>query len=503
MTRLSFRPILLPLGILASCFAVAATARGQGGNIDLKPFMLETRQPNSDDTQRMNDLHDGKLRTVGPDAAKNKEVFKHFAQLLIYPVTQPQYYQTSDTGELKPRPASNNLDSVLSDIDHYLLVPDGTNRLTLDQADYVDGFGAALDQALVTVLTGKPGTPTIIRVNAGRFMAKVARSGAPAIAKTVLTILNNQFYKVGGKAVETPPDLLFYALKSAEGLLAAYDIRVPQAGLTAGKHSIPERDLISLVQVLELLVLKGPPVADKAAIINASTKPKPVAPAVQDPMGGAVPPVQPAPNADQPMGKLDAAPAPLTHDQEVVVTYYRRQAIRALAKVRFDVIGGQGGLPEVRPAWTLARIAVIDASLDFIPTTAEIGDAVIGLASLYPTGALNVDELLSVIARGTVLFVREKLAGIGDKTVPWKVYAARLNLALAGMRKLSLTNLQLRPQGGMVGGLAGVIIGDVLAPIERESVGARPSIDRLNNWIAQNTPKIQPAVCTTTTPSTN
>jgi hypothetical protein len=487
MTRIRFR--LFALGLLAVGLGTAAVS-GQSGSVDLKSYRLETKPLPGDATLRMFERRDGKVKTSGPDLKNNQQLFRQVAQSFVYKVTQAQYYTAITSGELKARPYDQTIASVFNDLNSYILVPPAptaNTRLTFEQSEYIKEFGAALDEAIRAALTAKGMPPTIIRVNAARMLAFAARSGAPAHAKTILALLNNQFYKgKDGKPIETPPEVLYYALKAAAELLGAYD-PIARGGTDAYRHTIPAADLAALIQVLDKMVLNGPPVAAHAAELDPGHMLKPTPLTNKTPPGGARPPA-----ATQPAAVPPAAPAkatapikPATPEQLALVRFYRRQAIRALANVRHDIVGGELNVPEVRPLWTVARVAVADPAINPPPDTAEIGEAVIGMCGISPTRNLNTDELLSAIALGTAKFLRAKANDAADKSVPWKLYAARLTAAADTLNQKTGKDARLRPHQAKITALTRVMT-DVLAPVGR---GQPVNIEPLFSWMQQNPPK--------------
>ena len=498
MTRHITRASVLAVAAAALCVAAPGPARGQGGSVDLKPYRMEDVPALTSDTlNKLNELSKGTVRVGGPNLKANQDLFRQVATHYVQKVTHAQYYTYPETGELAPKNPVQTLDYQLNDLASRLLVPTASTEYSTDQAEYIREFGAALDRAVVDVLT-KKNPPPIIRVNAARVLAAAARSGAPAHAKTILALLTNKFYTVDKKPVDTPPEVLYWAVKAAENLLAAYDpvaFRIPGS---PPKHSIPEADLVQIVLVLDDMVTKGPNVASRAATLESEKTVK-IEPKAADPAAPPVPapdaadpaaPKAPAPAAPpgQPAGQL--ASSALTPEQVALVTYFRKAAVRALAKVRYDTIGGEAGVPLVRPGLTLARVAVNDTALSLPVTTAEIGDAVIGLCGLQPSTALNQPEWLYAIAYGTNLFARVKSGDADDKSIPWRVYAARMQGALDALTAATRKNPRLSGNQKMIQNLASALTGSVLTPLEKAGAGgAQVNLDALNTWLEQNVPK--------------
>ena len=261
----------LLLGVISVTSAVGQTVA------NLKDYRLEPKQPAGELITKMNDLQTGKVRVKGPDYEANKLLIQQYAQYVIFRATFESYYNLPETGELKPRTSEQNFDNVISDLNSRILVPTpegDLKKLTLVQAEYIDEFAEQIEKAVTAVYAKNP--PAIIRVNTARLLAVAAKSGAPAHAKTIIAMLNNTYFKVAGKASETPPEVLYYALKAAENLLAAYDPKV-LFGDQASRHSLVPADLTALVKILEEMVVKGPKVADKVAPILTDPSGMPIA----------------------------------------------------------------------------------------------------------------------------------------------------------------------------------------------------------------------------------
>jgi hypothetical protein len=480
------RTRILALAALAVGLA-AATARGQ--SVDLKSYRMEGKPLDGPGLTRLQDMKTGKLRPRGPQEAANKALLKQAAENYVYRVTQDQYYVGGDTGELKPKTGlDQSLDEVFRDVEIYVLVPKPGERLSLDQVHYIEDFGAAIDQAVVAVLTSKGLPPPVIRVNAARMLAASARSGSPAHAKTVTALLTNQFFKdKDGKPIETPPDVLLWAMKAAEYLLAAPD---PTAIGTANpaRHTLKEPDLVPLVQALDNLVLNNPPVAGRAAPWKPelAVKPPPPPPTAGGAPGEAQqPPPQTEPQPQPQGGRLD--PRSYTPEQTALVQYFRRQAIRALAQVRFDAVGGNEA-PEVRPGFTLAKVAVNDMSINPPPTVAEVGEAALGLCDMHPSADLNVDALLHAAAYGTYLFFGPKVGDPQNRLIPWRIYAARVTAAYGQLQKNAQMNPRLSPFRQQINALAEIVTNDLAGPVERGDQTTPPRLERITQWLQTNAP---------------
>jgi hypothetical protein len=123
------------------------------------------------------------------------------------------------------------------------------------------------------------------------------------------------------------------------------------------------------------------------------------------------------------------------------VRYVRREAIRALAQVRFVMLPGPEGRENMLyPAYTLARVCMadttaIDPVLGPPPTSSERAEAVLGLCNMAPVWesepikSFNNDALALAVATGLVHFAGPR-TDPSDKSLPWMGYGLRIAEAM-------------------------------------------------------------------------
>ena len=444
---------------VAAMLGVSALAAGQSGN--LKDFRMEGKPP-ADPSGKLGQFREGKLRTTGPDLKANQELLRSVAKFHVYKATDDKYYLPSESGDLRPRETAGTFDQVLIDVGAQLLQPGPDTKYTTAQQEYLNEFGAALNEAIRDVLKNNPPSP--IRVNCGRLLALGAKSGAPAFAGTIHELLTNTFPFAKNKPERMPPELLHYAIRAAGNLFGAYD---PVWHLNTDwksqyRHSFDPKDQLTLARDLLNLLAKGPGVADLAAPDAPDT---PVYRGVRQ--DGSVAP-EATPAAGQ--AKLDAA-AP-SSEQAQVTAYFRRQVAAAVSKIRPDLLS-EVGQPPVRTGVAVAQIAVGDASLNPPVTTPEVAEAVIGLCYLAPSQNLNIPEVLAAIAAGAQAVARDydnrKSPAVARtaQLVPWRVYAERLNTALDHLSRQATQNPRWRDHRPAVGQLVSVLREDLIPAFRR------------------------------------
>jgi len=451
---------LLFAGSLACIYSMLASgperASGQTFAKQLEPYRKTANEPGAA-RGRLTEFQEGKVALTKP-AEFDLAVFAAMAQYLVNRVTHHEYYASVDSTELRPKPGEKNVAELISELRKYLLVPPADGKLTLGQEDYIRELGVALDKALVGILLpekGKAAPPPLIRVNAARLLAVACESGAPAHWPTVTGLLKNP---------ETPPELLFYALKASEGLLGGFDIA--RLSRLAPAPEAAEAVLYDLVHTLEVMVEKGPPILGKLHVEGAS---------------------QPTLTTD-PKAKPGESLLP---DQVTALQLYRLQAIRALARLRSDVLGGKvKPALEVRPVYTLARVAIGDPSISPPFNRKEVAEAVIGMIRVNPGANLNLDELAYAISYGLRIVFAAKATNADDSSLAWKGYAGRLNAAFQdwqpsavkraqGKQKESITSLVKKATDGLV------------TPVLNPSAGAGGNavkLELIDDWQRDNKP---------------
>lgn len=477
--RLAFA--LLAMGTLA----IAQTAPGQ--NTGLKdPFQKKEPAVSGEVRGRVNEMRDGKRPfTKGEAEDANRKDLKNYAEFLIWRVTSKDVHSQLEPvkNELRPLNATDKvtMHALLVDLERFIVVPTSTTRVPPDQADYIRVFGEELDKAIAPILN--PNAPDYIRVNATRMLATVAKSGAKAHAPTILKLLDPK---------NTRPEMLFYAIRAAENLLAAYE---PFSAGTATyyRHTVDDPTLFDLVRALEEITkweqvpfaVTGAAIKPAPAAAPVPPTPVPPTPPALAPKTAAAPakPAMPLP----PAGRIDnASDAILTSDQLGVLHYYRRAAIRALAQVRVPIIVHPGDKGTLYPVIVLGKFAVDDASLKFAPTPDEAAEAAIGLAGYHNFKGIEIESLLDAIAGGLVTFARAKANAPEDKTLAWKIYAARLGMALAEMRKVAANNPTLLRYSAKIDSLANIAANEILNVIEKPVANRPPNVAAISSWKARS-----------------
>lgn len=459
-SRCSMRTLGLALfSALAALAFTADGARAQTLAKQLEPYRKTANEPGGARGQ-ITEFRDLKITLTKP-TPEDKAVFAQMAQYLVNRVTHHEFHATTpEPTDLKPRPVDKTVNELINDLRKFMLVPAADGKLTLPQEDYIREFGVALDKSLAPLVVpekGKAALPPILRVNAGRMLAVACESGAPAHWPMVIGLLTNP---------ETPPELFFYALRAAEGLLGGFD--VSRLSRLDPQPETAEQILYNLVRALEDIVIKGPAIAGKVHI-----------------EGGSAPTLTTDPKAK---------PMTLHPEQLVAVQLYRLQAIRALGRLRTDTLSGKvKPALEVRPVYTLARVAIGDPAITPALNKKEVAEAVIGLARVNPGPNLNLDELAYAISYGTRVVFAAKAANREDNSIAWKGYAGRMNAGFqewqANCAKISRVPLKQKEAiNSLVKKASDGLFNPVLNPTAGAGNASTINLQSIDDWQRDNAP---------------
>ncbi|HUR55741.1 MAG TPA: hypothetical protein VMZ71_16510, partial [Gemmataceae bacterium] len=188
-----------------------------------------------------------------------------------------------------------------------------------------------------------------------------------------------------------------------------------------------------------------------------------------------------------------------TPEQLAVHGYIRREAVRALAKVRFASVMDEETKTVMYPVHTLARVAISDPALVPPPSASEIAEAVIGICNmspLAPPGAAkgyNAATAAEAVAVGLRSFAGPRAGNPTDRSIAWRVYAARLSEALRTWRGLFDDTFDpARPQNvnavlvpEPVETVVKAAVDKVLGPIDKNDVTVRVDIAAVTGVIEQ------------------
>jgi len=368
---------------------------------------------------------------------KVKQQFLLFAKYYGDLISNPTFYKNSIDPKLGSAPTrtipimdrSNTIPSVLSDMDRFILEPNLNTKVNEEKIDYIREMGIAFDSVLKPLVESN--SERIVRINAARLLAEVCRSGAAAHWPTITSLLNN---------ANTAAEIKYYALQGAGNLLAAYKIQEYKFR----SHSNGAKEVGALAQ------------ATTVCIENS---------------GHLVPGFK--------QGES-------TKDQEAVVQFVRKQAIKALGQIRYASIPGPDGKQMMYPAYTLAQVCVSDPKLFPSPTPSECGEAVLGICNMStsvfnsPFKGYNPAGVAEAVAAGLVTFATPR-AEPGERTLAWRNYSYRLAEAFKNWRPLFDPVYDATQPGNFSAAAVPPIVNDlitrvqtlILAPIDKVDINGK------------------------------
>lgn len=453
------------------------------------PFFLEAPQWPADLRPRVFEWKNGTTPLEASKNPKSVQELSLLAKILIYKVTDRKYFTPSIEQKFgfgkneinviaNPEP-DQTMDGVMTEINRYVLVPRSSEQFPYIQIEYIQEFGKAADAAIREVLkkAGNDPKAAIVRVNAGRALASVCRSGAAAHVPLLVELI---------KAESTPPELQYWTLKAAENLIGAMDIIKAKEGRTEF-HALKDQELALLVNAIDGAIGRYSKHAMPPAppVPPAPQGAPPAVPPPMPPMGNAAPPAPPT-GTQPPGGRMEAAIAPPPYDPDVAM-FLRKQAVRAVAKCR-KVHFSDANSTLARPGVILARFAVGDPSIVPVAQPHECAEAAMGLASMVPDNKVNIDVLLDATASAVSNFGAWKVTGFDQpeaKVVLWKKTATALAGALATFKTMPDKSPAANSYRQKIASLADLCLREVIDPIRNEQEGvaassARP--DEVNRW---------------------
>lgn len=331
------------------------------------------------------------------DLKKARESFKAFAKYYVDTIAHPDVHKAPQELKVAGVAPPPTFDGLVTDLNRF--IDPVRYKGNLDPFDYLRELGAAFDAPLKEMMETHP--DMIVRINAARLLAHVARTGAPAHWATVAALISDP---------KTPTGVKVWLFKAAAQLLAAPDVQDPKIRHHMQVVSYQAKDAPQQnTQALGGLV---------KALIDCVNDPGLLVAGV---------------SADK--------PETLTEDQLAVVGYARHQAVKALAKVKFARVPGPDGKALLYPSYALVRVALGDPNLLPAPKPGEAADAVLGLCNMAPSEEqlkggfkpikeYNADVVAEAVTAGLVTFAKPRAANAFDNTLPWRFYAAELAGAL-------------------------------------------------------------------------
>lgn len=391
------------------------------------------------------------------DLEQARKHFARYAQYYAEIVAYTPIYKAPQDFKTDPPFAIDGPNGIMQEINRFLLDPTPNGKkYGADQFVYIREFGAAFDAPLKKLI--ETHADPIVRINAARVLAYICRAGSPAHYPTLTELIASP---------TTRTEIKYHLFHAAENLLAVYDLNWPKTRNHVVQTDEPKQ-LGALVKAIDdcintpsLLVL------------------------------------------DLPDGKTDKA----TSDQLAVLGLVRRQAIKALAQVRYVTVAGPDGVTPLYPAYTLARVALSDPAFVPAPGPADTADAVLGIFNMAPVevkgdrvkpARYNADAAVEAVTAGLITFAKPRAANAFDRSLPWRSYALRLAEGMRTWRMLFDPDYERATPNkfdatrvpAVVEEFYKEVVPNVLAPMDKvdfngkPDIGATVAIEALQNRLA-------------------
>ncbi len=412
----------------AACFLPAAIA----AEIPKPPQMK------SDERSLVLSMKNSQVRAKDPDATKAERdarvaALKKYAQYFAYTVATAPYNGEPEIIEKgKPAPGGDRtLTTLMFDFDSLTTLNGpaaNNNKLTVEQIEFGEEFGAAVAEAAKVVLDNS--ARPIERINVVRQLALASRMPCPALADPLLNIVKN---------TQASDALKLYAFQGLRNLVDQTDARDPN------KHVI--RDVVKQGEICD---------AVSAYILQKRT----------------------------PKDKRDQDVIEYVRREAIIVLGKFKDAV--IRKTNKDLVARPAWTlmkvmsvdPNVTPKFSVqeqteAAIGFgamrADAEMNFDVAALFIADFIVRFTSESNEDGQRVQ------ANGTL------------PRFPWKVQAARLNYSVAGFREAAKPFGATR--GSAVAASLATTAQPILTPIEKDGAGAITNVNTLAEWMKANQPK--------------
>ena len=368
------------------------------------------------------------------DAALEKSelpLLTKYAQSYIYKLDDPETLKAQRENPLSEKALNAWIDKTVKSMQFTTPHADLKKPLTQIQKEFNRDYGLALLKVLVEKLQLPQSTEdaNMVRFAASRILAELGKTGVEQVADVCLAILLNLHIEKYLAGKEEPyfhlDNLRLGALRGLEHLMS-----VREPGMKDGAI----RDYDRRLKVVKTLILF-----------------------IETPF----PPVDPE--------NLGA------------IQYLRRYAIRALGHEPKAILKDRAG--EVQPATTLMRVIADDKRMLPPVSRYEQFEAAIGFCRMEQP--LNIRGDIACVGLGTTILqlAAFKAQNPGDKSLPWKVCATRLNYEINAWP----THMPPKQQE-IARELVKRTSNDILAKLADNQ--APSGLNELNNWLKATASKL-------------
>lgn len=380
-------------------------------------------KPGLADQNIMDEIKTGKAKP-SPASAK---AFKGMAEYYAYKLAHPPLNQ--ENLDPKKPPVDTPSTHIEEFKTRFFRGATGTKQLSIADQAYLVEVAKAMDVALKFVLDNDD--RPVVKLNAVRFMAEMAKAPYPPMADTFVKIITDkQKYSDAYKN---------YAFQGLRNLLTQKD---------------PE-------SLENMLISQLKDAKREAAIANA-------------------------------LSDVVLKPDTFSNQPREVAQFIRRNAIAALGAVPDATVFERRDQVLARPALALYKVITGDPAIQPPPSPAEKVEATMGLMTMRMEDPnLNLDVLAYALNNAVLDMVTVQGDNAASKlaTVPWKYTAGRMSAAIAAMKANGKKLKNDRDPKWILD------LVDRLAPlaaaVEEGGRDAKPEIGLLTDWQATRKPKAE------------
>lgn len=332
-----------------------------------------------------------------------------------------------------------SIDTLLEEVERYCILPPRNNvDERNNQIDNYRVFAEKMAERLEFVM--KDTNKRLVKVNAARMLAIIGKLPTDAPVNTYLKMIRDP---------AVPDEVKLYVFTGLGNSLAAIDFKDPTKGVI--------QDVDKLAEISKEL--------DKFITTVHDFK---------------VPPDH-----------------PYFAERAMVRQFIRREAIRAMAQIRFSVVRDRQRQPAARPIWTLLRVATRDNSIVPAFSESEQIEAIIGICQMRPDELVNLDSVAYLLSE-TLLQLgvhhnnqkAQLQANPRFKTaIPWKYSGYRLSEAMKQW-KANVEKLPVSRSPDVVLKLIDAASLRFLTKLEQDGINAVPDAQPIANWRNANKPKV-------------
>ncbi len=340
--------------------------------------LIKDRPSTRDVFSPVDSMRNGNVKVVDPaDKQKTKQnrlALEKLAKWFAFRLNVPPYNGEPDENpKAKSRKSQDKpIVQLFNELEKtYFLIP-GVSLRSKEQYQYADEFCIAMNKELRFVMANA--NKTIVRINAARMLELISKMPCPSLADSYLAILKDP--------KEQLLPIKIFAIRGLANVLSHSDTIQPDRHIILSQEKLAE-----ISTALE-------------SIITTAAPPELI----------------------------------VDEDQKRTWQFYRRDAIKALAKLRYSVIRSNAQAIIAKPVLTLVRASVAGESFSPEISLPEQVEALIGVIQMRPDRDTNLDVMAYAVNEGVLSIVKKQRPDRNHpewlRSIPWKITGIRFTNAV-------------------------------------------------------------------------